>query len=81
MHNVFQALPLVQNSYSLHADMKFGWKPEADKEIPPIPLCFGLLRHDLTQFKYQKVLYLGPRYSNSYKMHEKFANKQLKLPV
>ena len=50
--------------------MQFGWKPEADKEIPPIPLCFGLIQYNLEQFNYQKVLYLGPRYKNTYNLHE-----------
>ena len=61
--------------------MKFGWKPESDKETPPIPLCFGLVKYKLEQFNYPKVIYVGPRFINSFKVHEEFANKQLRLPV
>ena len=72
----YQPLPLVRaGGHSLKPDMQFGWKPEADKEIPPIPLCFGLVGYNLEQFHYQKVLYIGPRYPNTYKVHEQFANK------
>lgn len=56
----FKPLPIIHQSYSLAPDMKFGWKPEADKDAPPIPLCFGLVKHNLEQFNYQKVLYVGP---------------------
>ena len=62
-------------------DMQFGWKPQADKEIPPIPFCFGLVHYNLEQFNYPKVLYVGTRFKNSYKMHESFANKAMKLPI
>lgn len=61
--------------------MWFGWKPEADKEIPPIPLCFGLISYDLDQFNYRRIAYIGPRYSNSYKLHEQFANKTYPFQV
>lgn len=74
-------LPLVAAGHSLAADMQFGWKPQADKDIPPIPLCFGLVYYNLEQFNYPKVLYVGPRYKNSYKMHEQYANKLMKLPI
>lgn len=63
-------LPLVAAGHSLLPDMQFGWKPQADKDIPPIPFCFGLVYYNLEQFNYPKVLYVGPRFSNSYKMHE-----------
>lgn len=74
-------LPLVAAGHSLMPDMQFGWKPQADKEIPPIPFCFGLVNYNLEQFNYPKALYVGPRFTNSYKMHEQYANKQMRLPI
>lgn len=74
-------LPLVAAGHSLAPDMVDGWKPQADKEIPPIPFCFGLVNYNLEQFNYPKVLYVGPRFKNSYKMHEQYANKLMKLPI
>lgn len=48
--NLVDPLPLITIGNSLKPDMQFGWKPEADKEIPPIPLCFGLISyHDALQ--------------------------------
>jgi hypothetical protein len=61
--------------------MKFGWKPEADKEIPPIPLCFGLTSYDIESLNNEKVVYEGVRYKNSYLLHEAYANKQIETPV
>lgn len=40
-------LPLVAAGHSLAPDMVDGWKPQADKEIPPIPFCFGLIAYNL----------------------------------
>jgi hypothetical protein len=40
-------LPLVAAGHSLASDMIDGWKPQADKEIPPIPFCFGLVAYNL----------------------------------
>ena len=74
-------MPLVHTGHSMAPDMQFGWRPQADKEIPPIPLVFGLVYYNLEQFNYPKVLYVGPRFTNSYKMHEQYANKLMKLPI
>ena len=61
----------------MKADTMFGWKPKPTSvEISPIPLCFGLVQyntHDL--IRAEKLLYLGPRYQTSFKLHERFANK------
>lgn len=74
-------LPLVAAGHSMAPDMQFGWKPQADKDIPPIPMCFGLVHYNLEQFNYPRVLYVGPRFQNSYKMHEQYGNKLMKLPI
>jgi len=44
---LFIPLPLVATGHSLLPDQKFGWKPDADKDTPPIPLCFGLIKYNL----------------------------------
>lgn len=47
-------------------------------DVMPIPLCFGLVEYNLDDLiKPEKILYLGPRYQNSIKLHERFANKVL----
>jgi hypothetical protein len=60
----------------------FGWKPTAGKsDIAPIPLCFGLVEYNLEDLiKPEKLVYLGPRYQNSFKVHEKYANKSFQIP-
>ena len=70
---------------SMKSDQMFGWKPVAEKmEIPPIPLCFGLAHYNTDEIiAPDQILYLGPRYKNSYKVHEAYADqvfeKQRKL--
>ena len=46
-------------------------------ENPPIPLCFSLVEYNLTDvIKMSRVIFLGPRFQNSLKMHEKYSNRQ-----
>mgnify|MGYP001060124788 CR=1 FL=1 len=60
----------------------FGWKPTAGKlDITPIPLCFGLVEYNINELILpEKIVYLGARYQNSFKIHENYANKTIKMP-
>lgn len=66
----------------MKSDKMFGWRPTAGKlDIPPIPLCFGLIEYNIDDLiKAEKIVYLGARYQNSFKMHENYANKSVKMP-
>lgn len=60
----------------------FGWRPKENKvEIPPIPLCFGLVEYNIDEvIKPEFILFLGVRYQNSFQIHERFSNKTLHIP-
>ena len=64
---------------SMKADTMFGWKPKADKmDIPPIPLCFATVQYNTDDLiKPERIVYIGPHYQNSFKLHEKYANQKL----
>lgn len=49
---------------NMKSDKMFGWRPSAGKlDIPPIPLCFGLVEYNIDDLiKPEKILYLGQRY-------------------
>lgn len=59
----------------------FGWKPQpTQNDSTPIPLCYGLVEYNLDDLiKPEKIIYLGARYANSLKLHEAYANKQVKV--
>jgi hypothetical protein len=48
----------------MKSDKMFGWRPQAGKlDIPPIPLCFGLVEYNIDDLiKSEKIVYMGPRY-------------------
>jgi len=60
----------------------FGWRPKENKvEIPPIPLCFGLIEYNIEDvIKPEMILFLGARYQNTFQIHERFSNKTLQIP-
>ena len=65
------ALPMVSRGGSISADIRLGWRPkEAQILVAPIPLYynFGDAPECGTEGQ-QKLIYLGPRFSNSLKAH------------
>ena len=62
-------------------DMKFGWRPEVKCSHPPIPLYFDFVEHRLDSYTFEEgrdvLVYQEPRFSDTYKMHKKYANKPL----
>lgn len=76
-------LPFLRvNGNNMKSDKMFGWRPTAGKmDIPPIPLCFGLVEYNLDDLiRGEKIVYLGPRYQNSFKVHENYSNKTWQMP-
>lgn len=73
----------VGGNLEMKSDKMFGWRPQAGKlEIAPIPLCFGLVEYNVDDLiKPDKIVYMGPRYQNSFKMHERFANQITPMTV
>ena len=59
----------------------FGWKPKPVKhEVTPIPLCFSLVEYNTEDvIRPDRIIYLGPRYLNSLKVHESFCNRSTQL--
>lgn len=58
-------------------DMKFGWKPEVDIAVPPVPLYFDFLRHPYEEFKHEDiVIYNGFRPTTSFQLHEEYSNQK-----
>ena len=73
------ALPFVKHGGSISADMRLGWRPKGDNIfVAPIPLYyeFGDLPES-GEGKGSTLVYLGPRFSNSIKVHQSFACKTL----
>lgn len=67
---------------NMKSDKMFGWRPTAGKmDTPPIPLCFGLVEYNTDDLiRAEKIIYLGPRYQNSFKVHESYANQTFQVP-
>ena len=65
------ALPFVKHGGSISADMRLGWRPKGDTFVAPIPLYYEF--GDTTDYVEGKMIYLGPRYNNSIKVHQAFA--------
>ena len=71
-------MPIVKIGGSLAEDIKMGWKPKMIMNGAPIPL-----NYEYNQFDYMEenqnllLIYLGPRISNSSKVHQLYANQQL----
>lgn len=74
------ALPFVKHGGSISADMRLGWRPKGDNVfVAPIPLYydFGDVSHENGEGDGCALIYLGPRYNNSIKVHHAFASKSL----
>jgi hypothetical protein len=85
-----EAMPLIKQMVhfdqqnGLLPDMQFGWKPEIKTSHPPIPLYFDFIEHNYSPYNFGEdieksdvVVYQEQRFADSYKMHKKYANKQL----
>jgi hypothetical protein len=58
--------------------MRLGWRPKGDVFVAPIPLYYEFGdAPDNGEGKGCVLLYLGPRFSNSIKVHQAFAARTL----
>jgi hypothetical protein len=72
-----EPLPLIKGRHSMAPDMKFGWKPDIDIAVPPVPLYFDFLSHPYEEFKHEDIIiYNGFRPTTSFHLHEEYSNKK-----
>lgn len=72
------AMPFIKNVGSISADIKMGWRPKGDNIfVAPIPLYYDFGDAQISKESKKAPLYLGPRFSNSIKVHEEFACQNL----